>query len=764
MVQTMRHFIGTLVLAGLTYSESFAWEVNTHLAIEKTALTEQIKNLESFATDAGLRDKTYENQQFQEYGTSYFDYIHTSETSGVSSWNIEFIKFDYKNLIGAGAVLEDVVWPESVSKANWGKYSPWGGDGRFNYHFMDTQDGNDGLSLAGPFFPKTNLLDWARDGGGASKENRYSYTNALNYFASAFSEPSKEDREKNEALLLVSLGHLLHLLNDASVPAHTRDDAHALGDGLEEWMRGSKGYTSGFYYNTEIQGSLIGINGASGVKYSSMSAFFEDEASYTGHNFYSDDTISLDGGFGLGYYHYAPTENEVTFEEREPGSRFGYVMHDGKKIAMYVDTEVWQSVHNETTREYDISMNNDNSVFADIGPALISRAIGNAKNFINYVFRGRMEVIHGASYGKFTIKNISDSTLVADGAADFNEGVLKIYYDTKENERKLLKEVPLSNIVVNAQSEEIDITNELDLHDDIDSSKKLTLLFDGTIGTQRGLSVTKLGICANAAGFYFNYEVLKEKDNEKFVYYHDNPLEMGAIVNIDLYALDSQGEIFTDFSPECYQNFFFAVVYDLKGEKGHDKFFDTNEQNQTHYVPLQDQMALKDTGNYYTFMPDKSRFKNGEYHEQLKINFDKYNNRRLSPTKMMITDTYFITDEADYLQDRDMNVTFVYARLHNDDLATAESSFDLAVHYLLYCDTDLYNPEDFNITNAESESSIDWFLLTPNPNLDFMSVSSSVAQVDITKVNSNTIHIEKNGYNGSINISYSFKSYLSDNY
>ncbi len=363
---------------------------------------------------------------------------------------------------------------------------------------------------------------------------------------------------------------------------------------------------------------------------------------------------------------------------------------------------------------------------------------------------------------KFTIKNISDSTLVADGTADFNGGVLKIYYDTQEDERKLLKEISLSDIAVNVQSSEIDISTELENTDDIDFSKKLTLLFDGTIGNERGLSVTKLGICANAAGFYFNYGVLKEENNEKFVYYHNNPLEMGAIVNIDLYALTDQGEIFTGFSPECYQNFFFAVIYDLQGEKEHDKFFHTNEQNQTYYVPLQEQMALKDTGNYYTFMPDKSRFIEGEYHEQLKINFDKYNDRRLSPTKMMITDTYFITDNADYLQDRDMNATFVYAKLYSDDLTSSQSSFDHPVYYQLYCDTNLYNPADFNITN--SESTTNWFNLTPNPNLDFISVSSSVDQVDITKVNNNTIHIEKNGYNGSFVATYLLEFYLSDNY
>ncbi len=51
--------------------------------------------------------------------------------------------------------------------------------------------------------------------------NTYNWSNAITSYA-------RGEKEKS----LITLGHLLHLLEDLSVPAHTRNDAH-IGDGIK---------------------------------------------------------------------------------------------------------------------------------------------------------------------------------------------------------------------------------------------------------------------------------------------------------------------------------------------------------------------------------------------------------------------------------------------------------------------------------------------------------------------------------------------------
>jgi hypothetical protein len=62
--------------------------------------------------------------------------------------------------------------------------------------------------------------------------------NALEYFKEGFVSKQLDERRRYQAKMLVSVGHILHLMNDMNVPAHTRNDAHPNGDALEVWARG----------------------------------------------------------------------------------------------------------------------------------------------------------------------------------------------------------------------------------------------------------------------------------------------------------------------------------------------------------------------------------------------------------------------------------------------------------------------------------------------------------------------------------------------
>ena len=82
------------------------------------------------------------------------------------------------------------------------------------------------------------------------------------------------DGDKKSAFLI--LGHILHLLEDASVPDHTRNDAHADGSPYEE-------FTSSLIPTMPEKKPVV-LN--------TLDDYFDAMANYSNNNFYSRDTIS----------------------------------------------------------------------------------------------------------------------------------------------------------------------------------------------------------------------------------------------------------------------------------------------------------------------------------------------------------------------------------------------------------------------------------------------------------------------------------------
>lgn len=82
-------------------------------------------------------------------------------------------------------------------------------------------------------------------------------------------------QQGKEKEAFVALGHILHLLEDMTVPAHTRDDAHPEGDPYEQWVK--ENYVS-------MSGSPI--------YFDTLEQYFDYLANFSHSNFYSKDTIN----------------------------------------------------------------------------------------------------------------------------------------------------------------------------------------------------------------------------------------------------------------------------------------------------------------------------------------------------------------------------------------------------------------------------------------------------------------------------------------
>ena len=99
-------------------------------------------------------------------------------------------------------------------------------------HFYDPIT-NSGLSdrSESPFgiLPSTLAsFTWAstRNVQGFRAQNQDTWQNARDYEFTALTAVSKSERDKNFAHLFSSLGHVIHLIQDLSQPAHTRNDNH----------------------------------------------------------------------------------------------------------------------------------------------------------------------------------------------------------------------------------------------------------------------------------------------------------------------------------------------------------------------------------------------------------------------------------------------------------------------------------------------------------------------------------------------------------
>ncbi|MDD2758209.1 MAG: hypothetical protein PHD72_02435 [Patescibacteria group bacterium] len=83
--------------------------------------------------------------------------------------------------------------------------------------------------------------------------------------------------ENKKAFL--ALGHTLHLIEDMTVPAHTRLDVHVFngGDPYEQWVK-----------NNQPSAEVKQIN-----YFSDLNKYFQDLANFSNNNFFSEDTIGI---------------------------------------------------------------------------------------------------------------------------------------------------------------------------------------------------------------------------------------------------------------------------------------------------------------------------------------------------------------------------------------------------------------------------------------------------------------------------------------
>jgi hypothetical protein len=185
----------------LIYNNLFAWEVNTHRAIDRKAL-DNVPNLNTFVSEVDLFE-SYASEIFEGYDTTYFEYVQNGELNGMSLLQQDFPNKNYLSLLEAGSMLEDAQWPHAAEAPWWvhdDLYDIYDqADGRFLNHFYNPQESGG------------KAVGWAFD----ASRNDYDYVDAIQYFAKGFSEAGESERRKYQAKMFVSVGQMMQKSNNA---------------------------------------------------------------------------------------------------------------------------------------------------------------------------------------------------------------------------------------------------------------------------------------------------------------------------------------------------------------------------------------------------------------------------------------------------------------------------------------------------------------------------------------------------------------------
>ena len=230
----------------------------------------------------------------------------------------------------------------------------------------------------------------------------YSLHDVRDYYYQALTAPNKDISNTLFAETFRGLGQLMHLIQDASVPAHTRNDFHVLYN-YEKWVKANE---DGIFKNNPIffysiinnVASFIDTNQYNGTNPGITASASLGLSEYTNANFFSEDTINASN------FPYPKFTEDTQIVEKDYTNTFW--------DATYPRQYYFKNCCGETNngqgyllsavdyldyyrREYPFLSYLlpkipvlDYNVYDDCASLLLPRAIGYSAGLLNYFFRG----------------------------------------------------------------------------------------------------------------------------------------------------------------------------------------------------------------------------------------------------------------------------------------------------------------------------------------------------------------------------------------
>lgn len=235
--------------------------------------------------------------------------------------------------------------------------------------------------------------------------NTWSWPQARTYYLEGLTATEPALREKSLSKSFRALGQVLHLLADAAVPAHTRDDLHPLGEPYELYCKNNihkinlSAPSIGLTITT--RSFVPGLAPISNIWDTTPDAGENSNpdglAEYTNRNFLSTDTIFK------GYPYPALAGSDVLpiwLEESTYNGSPDYRLYlsgwttDGIMIDHLADTGYFWSelIKADPSAIDDARYKLDDKCYQEYAAILVPKAVGHGTALLDYFFRGQLEL------------------------------------------------------------------------------------------------------------------------------------------------------------------------------------------------------------------------------------------------------------------------------------------------------------------------------------------------------------------------------------
>ena len=407
---------------------------------------------------------------------------------------------------------------------------------RNHFHNPIDNSGFSGVWDTG-IFSGISAIEWVLKPAGSQSCGHYSWNDARAYYFNALTSPDEATRETNYAKTFRALGQVMHLVQDMSVPEHTRNNGHYFGYDYEKWV------------DEPINRAAISSYNPASLKFFTPNALYPlsiinlfDTERYNGTN--PDDT--LQGAIGLSEYTNANFLSPDTIF-----TNFAYPAYTD--MSEQIDNKTLYLVKNgdEGTEKYLARAHNfykylppdykklalttnDNKVHSNYANNLIPRAIGYSSQALSYFFRGEFEVdavpviiddnIWGiASF--ITNMTQTNETLV-------NGGLFSLMYDPEIGSAVSCAATLQSDLAYN-ENTRVPLWFDQPINiSDLESFRNAvcTVAFQGGLGTEAGAVIGKVFKLETALNFNEDWYSLEGNYPWDHTTADDNP-DNGATIN-----------------------------------------------------------------------------------------------------------------------------------------------------------------------------------------------------------------------------------------
>lgn len=254
----------SLFLSLTVYGQALAYEVGTHAFLTSEILKFYNQNFENKIPEE-FKDKiingSIDEDDVPRWMNHFYDPVYNRGLT------IDSATFSQADVAAVSAVNASMLNSKWLSSKEWAKNSGTQTSILYNPIMRTTIAGF--LAVTNPETLRTTDYTWER----------------------AISDYIKGNKER----AFRGLGHILHLIEDASVPDHTRNDPHPAFDSKDSLETGSpyEIWTGNFNLENPDTNLVIRLANKKPIILTDLNAYFDGMAIYSNNNFYSKDTVGI---------------------------------------------------------------------------------------------------------------------------------------------------------------------------------------------------------------------------------------------------------------------------------------------------------------------------------------------------------------------------------------------------------------------------------------------------------------------------------------